>query len=402
MGNIAKDQVICKCLDLLDLGDSRDKTLDFRAQKLTVAKLVKLIIEAELRQHDSLGVIAEHLRSSDSFQHFVDLESISKSQISRKIRALPYTYSQSLFLGAIQKLQLLTKDRKGIPELGRLRIIDSSEFILPAVAGQWAYCSKTKNAVKMHTRLVVTDGDTVFPERIIASTADVADSEVVMDLVVADDAIYVMDRGYIVYKNYKTWTEQNARFVARIKKCNKTTIVQERPVAESSKVSRDADVIVTFKENGETAEAHLRLVEFNDDKGNFYRVLTNVYELSAEQISEIYRHRWMIELFFKWIKQHLKLVKLYSFAPEAIWTQLYLALTAYALVLIVKLETGTRQTVWKVLQLLRLYMHSNWETFLEALFRKPTRTSKGRRKKAKIGRPRKHPVKLKGARMIVK
>src|SRR5690606_11337602 len=116
----------------------------------------------------------------------------------------------------------------------------------------------------------------------------------------------------------------------------------------------------------------------------------------------IYRHRWMIELFFKWIKQHLKLVKFYSFAPEAIWTQMYLALTAYALVLIVKLKTGTTHTAGKVLQLLRLYIHSNWNDFLQALFRPPTRSSKGRQKKAKRGRPRKHPVKLKGARMIVK
>lgn len=402
MGNIPKDQVICKCLNLLDLSDKRDKTLDFRAQKLTVTKLVKMVLEAELRQHDSLGFISEHLRSSPLFQQFIDLDSISKSQISRKLRAIPYTYSQSLFLRTIQKLQLLTKDRKGIAELGRLRIIDSSELVLPSIAGQWAYCSKTKNAVKMHTRLIVTDGDTVFPERIIASTADVADSEVVMDLVTADDAIYVMDRGYIVYRNYKTWTEQNARFVARIKKCNKTTIVQEHSIAESSKVSRDADVIVTFQENGENIKVQLRLVEFTDDQGNFYRVLTNVNEMSAEQISEIYRHRWMIELFFKWIKQHLQLVKLYSYSPEAIWTQIYLALTAYALVLIVKLETGTKQTIWKVLQLLRLYMFSNWETFLQALFRQPTRASKGRQKKAKRGRPRKHPVKLKGARMIVK
>lgn len=402
MGNITKDQVICKCLNLLDLSDERDKTLDYRAHKLTVAKLVKLIIEAQLKQHSSYSVIVEHLRSSETFQQLLDLESISTSQISRKLRALPYTYSQTLFLNATRKLQQLTKDNKGIPNLGRLHIVDSTELTLPAVAGQWAYCSKTKNAVKMHTRLIVTDKDTVFPDRIIASTADVADSEVVVDLVAADDAIYVIDRGYIVYKNYKTWSEQNARFVARIQKRNKTVVLRERPISGSSNVTLDADVKVSFKEDGETIEVELRLVEFGDEKGNHYRILTNVYDLSAEQISEIYRHRWMIELFFKWIKQHLKLVKLYSVEPEAIWTQMYLALTAYALVLIIRLKTGTTRSTWKVLELLRLYSQSSWETFLQALFRQPTRTSKGRKKKAKRGRPRKHPVKRKGARIIVK
>jgi len=402
MGNITNNQVICKCLNLLNLRDVRDKALDFRVQKLTAAKFVKLMIEAQLRQHNSYSVIVEHLRSSETFQEHLELESISTSQLSRKLRSLPYTYSQTLFLSATQRLQELTKDHKGIPGLGRLRIIDSTEMTLPSIAGQWAYCSKTKNAVKMHTRLLVTNGDTVFPDRIIASTADVADSEIVMELVAADDTIYVMDRGYIVYRNYKAWSEQNARFVGRIQKRNKTIVLRERSVPESSKVTRDADVKVTFKEKAEVIEAELRLVEFSDEQGNNYRVLTNVHELSAEQISEIYRHRWMIELFFKWIKQHLKLVKLYSVAPEAIWSQMYLALTAYALVLIIKLETGATLQKSKVLELLRLYIHRSWTDFLQALFRPPTRTSRGRQKKAKRGRPRIHPVKPKASRQIAR
>jgi hypothetical protein len=360
------------------------------------------MIEAQLRQLGSYSVIVENLRSSETYQRYLKLESISTSQISRKLRALPYTFSQALFLNAIQKLKQLTREHKGIPGIGRLGVIDSSELNLPAAAGQWAYCSKSKNAVKMHIRLMVTDNNTVYPDRIIASTADVADSEVVMDLAVADDVIYVMDRGYIVYKNYKTWSEQNIRFVARIQKRNKTVMVRERPVPESSNITLDADVKVSFNENGEVIETELRLVEFGDDKGNQYRILTNVNDLSAEQISEIYRHRWMIELFFKWIKQHLKLVKLYSVDPEAVWTQMYLALTAYALVLIVRLETGTQRSAWNVLQLLQTYIHRSWKKFLEALFRSPTRTSKGRQEKAKRGRPRKHPVKLKHARLIVK
>lgn len=402
MGSIANDQVICKCLNMLDLSDERDKTLDFRAQKLTVAKLVKLLMEAQLRQHSSYSVIAEHLRSSESFQEYLGLESISASQISRKLRALPSSYCQTLFLNTTAKLQQLTQESKGLSGLGRLRIVDSSELTLPAVAGRWAYCSRTKNAVKMHIRLVVAADNTVFPDRLIASTADVADSEVVMDLVVTDDAIYIMDRGYIVYKQYKAWVDQNIRFVARIQKRNKTTVIRERPVPENSNVCRDADVSVTFTEKGEAVTVELRLVEFIDDSGHLYRVLTNEKELSAEQISEIYRQRWKIELFFKWIKQHVKLVKLYSTEPEAVWTQMYLALTAYALVLLIRLETGTKHTMWKVLQMLRLYVNHKWETFLQVLFRPPTRISTGRKKKAKRGRPRKHPEKPKRARMIVK
>lgn len=401
MGSIPKDNVICKCLDLLDLSNERNSILDYRVHKLTVAKLVKLMIEAELKQHSSYGVITEHLRSSKLLQDQLELQSISESQISRKLRSLPSKFCQSLFLQAIKKLDQLTKDRKGIPGIGRLCVIDSTQLTLPAIAGQWAYCQTDKNAVKMHTRLIVADKNTTYPDKIIASTADIADSEVVIDLVADQEAIYVMDRGYIVYRNYKSWVNDNIRFVARIQNRNKTEIIHERDVSESANILRDADVKVSFKENKETVEVELRLVEFTDKMNNIYRVVTNVSDLTAEQISEIYRNRWMIELFFKWIKQHLKIVKLYSFEPEAVWSQMYLALTAYALVLIIKLETGTNKTPWKVLTLLRLYANSSWSTFIEALFRSPTRTSAGRKKKKKKGRPRKHPEKLKPAKLIV-
>lgn len=403
MGNIPKNSVICKCLNLLDINDDyRCPFLDHRIRKLTVVNFIKLFIEAVLNKRGSLDEISEHLRSSHTLQQLLGLDSISPSQLSRKLRSLPPWLFQELFLHLVGKLQHHTKGRKGIDKIGRLNLIDSTALTLPEIAGQWAYCQTSRNGVKMHIRLVVADQDTFYPDRIIASTADVADSEVVMEMVVADDAIYVMDRGYIVYSNYKVWQENSIRFVARIQKRNKTQVVRERAVPEGSTIERDADVIVRFKENGQQTQVELRLVEFHDDNGQQYRLLTDVRDLSAEQIAEIYRHRWTIELFFKWIKQHLRLVKLYSVQPDAVWCQMYLALIAYCLVLLVKLETGAKQTPWQVLKLLRIYSELTWQTFLEVLFREPARTSKGRRKKPKRGRPRKHPKKLKGANLIVK
>lgn len=402
MGNIPSDQVICKCLDLLDIDSNRHAFLDYRVQKLTVAALLKLMIEAQLKQRRNYFDITEHLRSSVEFQTCVGLQSISAPQLSRRLRTLPHTVCQQLFLDAASLLQELTKDGKGIPDIGRLRIVDSTELTLPQMAGQWAYYTRNKNAVKMHVRLVVADPDTAYPERIIPSTANVADSEVVMDLVMDDDAIYVMDRGYAVYGNFARWSEQNKRFVVRIRQRGRTEILNERPVTDGSKVLRDADVRIRFRQNHEEQTVDLRLVEFADEKGTLYRLLTNVYDLSAEHICEIYRHRWMIELFFKWIKGHLKLVKLYSCEPEAVWTQMYLALTAYVLVHIVKLMTRTTRTPWQVLQLLRVYMSQSWEAFLQALNRKPSRSSRGRVKKGKRGRPLKRPRKLKPARWIVR
>jgi hypothetical protein len=281
-------------------------------------------------------------------------------------------------------------------------VIDSTSISLPEVAGKWAYVSSSKNAVKMHTRLVVADRHTVCPDKIIASTADVtdSDSEIVLKLVTDPDAIYVFDRGYIVYGNYRTWVEQSLRFVARLQARNRTVILMEREIPSGSPVVRDANVKISFNKEGETFETELRLVEFLDEKGRLYRLLTNVYDLTADQISEIYRHRWMIELFFKWIKGHLKLVKLFSYDSEAVWSQMYFALTAYALIQWLKLHTGAKQTAWTILKYVRSYASKTWQEFVDALFRPPGRTSKGRQKKAKKGRPRKNPENLEKAHIV--
>ncbi|CAH8246445.1 transposase [Paenibacillus melissococcoides] len=168
-------------------------------------------------------------------------------------------------------------------------------------------------------------------------------------------------------------------------------------------VLRDADVIVSYKdEEGHVIEVQLRLVEYTDEKNRQYRVLTNVWDKSAAQICEIYRCRWMIELFFKWMKQHMSLVHLYSSHPEAVWNQIFLALIAYGLVMLVRKEADTTQTLWSFLKLLRAYMNKTWDQFLMALHRKPTKHSKGRRKKRRGGRTRKHPKQYKTVKVVVK
>ena len=144
-----------------------------------------------------------------------------------------------------------------------------------------------------------------------------------------------------------------------------------------------------------------RLVEFADEQKRTYRLLTNVQDRPAEEISDIYRHRWMIELFFRWIKQHLRLEKLYCADPTTNCNQVYLALIADSLVMLIHLEMQAKQTLWKFMMLMDLYAHRSWEEFERAVFRPPSRPSKGRRKKGRRGRPRKHPLKLKSVKMVL-
>jgi hypothetical protein len=401
MGNNIPKSVICKCLNLLNVGDYRCLFADYRTRKLTTGKAIQIFVESQLSRRANYEEIAEHLRIAPELQDD-RLTSISASQLSRKLKHLPTDVLQTIFLRNIARIQETTKHKHGIPGIGRLRIIDSTMLTLPPIAGRWACWSEEKNAVKIHTQLVVADNETVYPGKIVASTAAVSDHEVAAQLVVANDAIHVTDRGYIRYELYESWLRQQIWFVARLQARNKVTILKQRTLPEDSPITLDADVAIRWTDKQkQTHEIEARLIEFADEQKRTYRLLTNVQDRSAEEISEIYRHRWLIELFFKWIKQHLRLVKLYSAHPKAVMNQIYLALITYSLVLLIKLDMQTDLRLWQLLKLMRLYAHRSWEEFQQAVFRPPARTSKGRRKKGRRGRPRKHPLKLKSVKMVL-
>ncbi|MGM1050747.1 MAG: transposase, partial [Bacillota bacterium] len=112
------------------------------------------------------------------------------------------------------------------------------------------------------------------------------------------------------------------------------------------------------------------------------RVGTSRRDLTAAEVAEIYKNRWLIELFFKWIKQHLHVVKLYSTEPTAVWNQLFLSLIAYAVHMLIMQELQTSKNPWNTLKLMRIYFYDDWTRFVNALFRPPSKKSKGRQKTA--------------------
>lgn len=143
------------------------------------------------------------------------------------------------------------------------------------------------------------------------------------------DVTYIYDRGYISYVLYSDLIERDLKFVARVKGNSKLTILRKRDNQEEPNIVLDAEVQVKKPKTDEMIS--MRLIEFLDEEANKYRVVTNRRDHTASEVAEIYRQRWKVELFFKWIKQHLKLVKFYSHKKEAVWNQLWLAMIAYGL-----------------------------------------------------------------------
>jgi Transposase DDE domain len=401
MGNsISNHLVVHQCLNLLDIKNFRHPFADTGTKKLLTGRTILLMVEAQLRKHDSLWDISENLKSKKGLQRITGIDTVHGSSIHRKLETLPTELLQEMCSQIFQKVHQHHKHKEGIPNIGKLHIVDASKITLPDVAGKWAYCSKNENSVKIHLRYVWVNDKTSYPDKMVLSTGAVSDMDGALELVIDPDATYVMDRGYINYHLYHKWKMDSIQFVTRVKANSKLKILKERPTSNEENIIRDADVEII---DPKLKQAYtLRLVEYRDDQGKSYRVVTNRWDVSAFEVSEIYRYRWKIELFFKWIKQHLNVVKLYNHSTQAVWNQIYIAMIAYGLCELIKIQTESKRTAWEILKLLRHYWFDTWECFLKVLFRKPTRTSKGRKKKGKPGRPRKHPKKYKAVQIIVK
>ncbi|EIJ80174.1 transposase, IS4 family protein [Bacillus methanolicus PB1] len=376
--NIAQPSVVRQCFSLLSTEKLSCPLLNYDQKKLRADALVKIFVAAQLGNWSSYTDIEEKLRADKDLMKSLNLESISGSQLSRRINELPTEWVQDLFFRVVKDIEIQTRNLSGLPKgIGRLAIIDSSSFKLPEQLANWAYVSKNSTQVKMHTRLVVASPDIAFPDQIIPSTGNVSDFEGSDFLVVESDSTYVMDRGYASHKKINNWAERGISFIVRIKEQHKV-IYLDRKILNHPLIRMDATVKIGVTSNEKLHP--VRLVEFFDEEGHLYRIITTRFDLPPEQIMEIYRHRWAIEIFFRWIKQHLRSTKIWSTKPQGIWNQMFLSLIAYGLVLQIKLKTQTKKTIWGVLRLIRTYLHLSWQEFEKELNRRCTRTSKGRQK----------------------
>ncbi|CAG9623043.1 IS4 family transposase [Sutcliffiella rhizosphaerae] len=394
MSNLSNISVFEKCFSKINLKNFRCPYSDTYVKKLLSGQSIMLFLDAILHKRGSLDEIAENLKANSELQDYLRLPNVSGSSLCRKLTKLPRAYLHQLTFWLLEKVRAKKGNVPVNPVFGKLGILDSTEISLPRLAGEWAYCQKDKNAIKIHMLYLVYNQETSFANRFVSSTAAVSDQEVAPSLIEDKQTTYVMDRGYINYELFQSWIKEDVFFVARIKANSRTKIIEEWEVAENNIVSRDAKVEMRVVKTEETFTA--RLVEYTDKENRTYRVITNRWDLKAEEVGEIYRQRWAIELFFKWIKQNLSTIHWYSYKPKAVWNQIYLTIIAYALCELVREELkATNKPLSYILKKVRCYWFHPWDYLVEGLHKPP------RKKKGKPGRPRKHKKKLKAVKFIL-
>jgi IS4 transposase len=315
---------------------------DYYTKKLTTAAYIKLLLFAHLHETESLQAISDGLLDEE-LQNAVGLESISSSQLSRKNNEIDPAILSHLFLDLVCKIRgFHYTNEKNMP----LKIIDSSTLPLNLTNYKWAKFRKTKAGVKLHLRLVFMDKDTVYPEKAVITSAKEHDRGQLEVLVDDQEAMYVFDRGYVDYERFDRMTDEGYFFLSRLKKNAFIREVESLSLPDDSTVLSDKMVYIGTSQN--RAENVFRLLEVVDTKGNILRLITNRFDLSAKENSDMYRSRWAIELFFKWLKQHVKIKHFYGMSEIAIHNQIYLALITYCLHVLVQLETKSKKPLLRI------------------------------------------------------
>ena len=233
-----------------------------------------------------------------------------------------------------------------------LYALDSTTIDLCLSLFPWAKFRQHKGAVKMHTLLDLHGN---IPTFIRITDGKVHDVNILDEIVPEAGAFYVMDRGYIDFERLYLFTLSSAFFVVRTKHNVVLQRRYSRPVDKSLGLRSDHTVILTAIESVKAYPEALRRVNYFDAETNQrLGFLTNNFTLPAITIAQIYRCRWQVELFFKWIKQHLRIKAFFGTSQNAVKTQIWIAVSVYVLVSIVRKRMSLDSSLYQILQILSL------------------------------------------------
>jgi Domain of unknown function (DUF4372)/Transposase DDE domain len=338
------DREFRRCVARYD-GDTRLRTFSCWDQYLTMAF-------AQLTYRESLRDIEVCLRAVSAklyhmgFQAKVARTTLADANESRDWRIFA-DFAQILIRIA---RPLYAADLIGVDLDQSLYALDSTTIDLCLSLFPWAKFRRHKGAVKMHTLLDLHGN---IPTFISITSGKVHDVNILDEIAPEAGAFYVMDRGYVDFQRLYVFTLSAAFFVVR----TKSNVLLDRryshPVDKSSGVRSDHTVILTAITSVKAYPDQLRRVSYLDLKTRKrFKFLTNNFTLPALTIAQIYKSRWQVELFFKWIKQHLRIKAFYGTSENAVKTQIWIAVSVYVLVAIVRKRLALEAGLYQILQIL--------------------------------------------------
>jgi len=304
---------------------------------------------------------------------------VHKSTLTRANENRDWRIFQDFALKLIDQARELYKsdNQLDVKLKGRVFAIDATVIDLCLSVFWWATFRSTKAAVKMHTML---DLKTSIPEFVLITEGGVHDVNALDYFEIEKGSYYVMDKAYIDYERLYRIHQEKAFFILRAKSNLDAYLVASREVRKETGVLSDQTIHLAGYKSSRRYPTKLRLIEYYDTESDkYFFFLTNNFRLKALTIAELYKNRWYIELFFKWIKQHLRIKAFWGHSENAVKTQIWIAIATYVIVAIAKKRLNLPHSLYEILQLVsvspfervpltRIFANENYQDVKEQLY----------------------------------
>ena len=281
-------------------------------------------------------------------------EVVAKSTLSKANENRSYLIYEELAMLLIQQTKQLYLGESDLEVQLKSNVfaIDATTIDLCLSTFHWASFRSTKGGIKLHTQL---DLKTAIPEFILFSTASVHDVNVLDVISFEAGSFYIIDKGYIDYKRLYRIHLCGAFFITRAKDNMNYRRLYSHAADKIAGVLCDQTIKLNNHYAAKDYPEKLRRIKFWDEEtGKVLIFLTNNFHLKATEVAQLYKHRWKIEMFFKWIKQHLKIKSFWGYSENAVKTQVWIAVSVYVLVAIAKKKFMLQQSLYEILQILSI------------------------------------------------
>ncbi|MDD3249780.1 MAG: IS4 family transposase [Smithellaceae bacterium] len=307
---------------------------------------------AQMTYRESLRDIEVCLRSrQEKLYHFGIRGKVSKSTLADANEKRDWRiYADFCAILIHEARRLYAGDDFGVELAHTAYALDSTTIDLCLSLFPWAVFRKSKAAIKMHTLLDIRGNIPTFIEITDGSVHDVN----ILDVLVPEaGSFYIMDRGYLDFARLYGFTQLLSFFITRAKKNTKFRRLYSHPVDRSTGLICDQTIQLVTYQSQKDYPAKLRRIKYFDAETNSQLVfLTNNFLLPAVKIAHLYKCRWQVELFFKWIKQHLRIKAFYGTSENAVKTQIWIAVSIYVLVATIRKHLYLKQNLYTILQIL--------------------------------------------------
>jgi hypothetical protein len=344
---IASDDVFKGCVKRYN-GDYNNKGLTCWKQFLCMAF-------GQLTHRESLSDTALCLRlHRDKLYHLGIGRAFDKSTIARANENRDWRIFRDFALKLIDKARMLCEDDNllDLKLKGKVYALDATVIDLCLDVFWWAKFRKTKAAIKLHTLL---DLKTAIPEYIFITDGSVHEVNTLDYISFPAGSYLVMDKAYIDFARLRRLAIERTNFVVTAKDNMQYRVIKRKMTKKETGVICDQTIVLTGAATSKKYPERLRRIRYFDaETGNTLIFLTNNFKLSALTIAALYRNRWGIEIFFKWIKQHLKIQTFWGHSENAVRTQVWIAIATYVLVVIAKKKLKLPLKLYEILQLVSL------------------------------------------------